>query len=168
MKRTILAVILAGATLASCSSRPREFVPRLAAAPADQAQFETDHERCRTLVANGQRSNFGSGRGASAAAAAAGTAAGVGLGAAALGGTYATYGAAAAAAGATIILAPVVGVAAAVGMAKHKRAKKERVIKNATSLCLSEAGYQVAGWTKVKRRAAVITQSRRDEERAPR
>ena len=71
---------------------------------------------------------------------------------AALGGTYASYGAVAAAASATLVLAPVVGVAAAVGMAKHKRAKKEREIKTATALCLSEAGYQVSDWTKTKRR----------------
>jgi hypothetical protein len=68
-----------------------------------------------------------------------------------LGGTYATYGAAAAAASATLILAPVVGIAAAVGMAKHKRAKKEREIKTAMTLCLSEAGYEVSSWSKAKR-----------------
>jgi hypothetical protein len=148
-----IALIAAGVLLSSCSSRPREFTARLAALPADQAKYDTDYERCRTLVASGKRSNFAGGRGASAAAGAAGAAAGVGLGAAALGGTYATYGAAAAAAGATLVLAPVVGIAAAVGMAKHKRAKKEREIKTAMALCLSESGYEVASWAKAKRRA---------------
>ena len=119
------------------------------------------------LVASGQRSNFGAGRGASAAAGAAGAVAGVGLGAAALGGTYATYGAAAAAAGATLLLAPVVGVAAAVGMAKHKRARKEREIKGATALCLSEAGYQVEGWTKVKRRSAAKAKAAEPRDETP-
>ena len=169
MDRAIIAAVAAGVLLSSCSSRPREFTPRLAAAPADQAQYEADYERCRALVASGQRSNFGSGRGASAAAGAAGAAAGVGLGAAALAGTtYATYGAAAAAAGATLLLAPVVGVAAAVGMAKHKRAKKEREIKTATSLCLSEAGYHVSDWTKTKKRTVKAAEGAGTEQPAGR
>ena len=156
MRPVIVSACVAGLLLSSCSSRPREFTPTLAAVPANQAQYEADYERCRTLVAEGKRSNFGAGRGVSAAAGAAGAAAGVGLGAAALGGTYATYGAAAAAAGATLILAPVVGIAAAVGLAKHKRAKKERVIKSATATCLAEAGYEVSGWAKTKRAGKAV------------
>jgi hypothetical protein len=168
VNRAIIAPIAAGVLLSSCSSRPREFTPSLTALPADKTQYETDYEGCRTLVASGKRSNFGSSRGASAAVGAAGAAAGVGLGAAALGGTYATYGAAAAAAGATLIPAPLVGIAAAVGMAKHKRAKKEREIKIATASCLSEAGYEVSSWAKAKRRTGTSRDSRASDQSAAR
>lgn len=131
--------------LAACSSRPREFVPAFKAAPADQARYEMDYEKCRTLVAKGQRSGFG----AQVASAGTGVAAGVGvpLGIAALG-EAATY----AVASTAVVLMPLVGVGAAWGMAKRKKNRKEREIKGATALCLSEHGYAVTGWEVGKRR----------------
>lgn len=132
--------------LTGCSSRPREFVPTLKMAPADQAKYERDYETCRTLVAKGQRSGFGS----RAASAGAGVAAGVGIpvGIATLG-----EAAAFAVASSAIVLMPVVGVGAAWAMAKRKKNRKERDIKQAIALCLSEHGYVVVDWELGKKRA---------------
>lgn len=137
-----LASVLAIVSLTACSSRPRQFAPILAAAPADQTKFAADYETCRTLVANGQRSGFGG----TVASAGVGTAAGVGVGAVMAGGAYGSYAAAAAAAAATLVLMPIAGVIGAWGIAKHSKLKKEREVKAATQLCLAENGYAVTGW----------------------
>jgi hypothetical protein len=76
----------------------------------------------------------------------AGVAAGAGVGAAMAGGTYGTVAGATAAAGATIILMPVAAVLGAWGLAKAKKGKKERDVKQALGTCLSENGYSVTGW----------------------
>lgn len=111
--------------------------------PADAAKFAADHETCRTLVAQGVRSGFGS----RLASGGVGVATGVGVTAAAVGGTASSgaLGAAAAASAATLIL-PVVGIMTAWGMAKARKSKKERDVKKAMSLCLSEQGYEVGEW----------------------
>ena len=132
--------------LASCSSHPRQFSPEMQVAVADPAKFAADYEQCRILVAGGQRSGFG----AQVASGGVGVAAGVGVGAAVAGGTYGTMAGAAAAAGAALVLMPIVGVAAAWGLAKNRRLKKEKEIKQATALCLSENGYTVLGWKRDK------------------
>lgn len=54
----------------------------------------------------------------------------------------------AAAASATIVLLPLAIVGGAWGMAKMKRARKERAIKSAIGECLHERGYEVAGWSR--------------------
>ena len=56
-----------------------------------------------------------------------------------------------------VVLMPVVGVGAAWAMAKRKKNRKERDIKQATALCLREHGYVVADWELAKKR--------RDEEK---
>jgi hypothetical protein len=150
--------MVAALSLASCSSRPREFAPELSATPADAAQYEADYQNCRVLVANGQRSGFGD----RVASGGVGVAAGVGVGAAMAGGTYGTMAGAMAAASATLVLMPVAGVIGAWGMAKRSKLKKEREIKAATGLCLSELGYDVAGWEESK------TQKRIKPARKPR
>jgi hypothetical protein len=139
-------MLLAALSLSACSSRPREFAPALAAAPADANQFDADYEKCRTLVANGQRSGFGS----RLASGGVGAAAGAGVGMAMAGGTYSTVAGAMAAAGATLVLMPVVALASAWGVAKRSKLKKEKSIKSATGLCLAEHGYAVAGWERAK------------------
>jgi hypothetical protein len=146
-----LATILAIVSLSACSSRPRQFAPTLAAAPADQTRFAADYETCRVLVANGQRSGFG----ATAASAGVGTAAGVGVGVAMAGGTYGSVAAATAAAATTIILMPVVGVIGAWGIAKRSKLKKEKEVKAATQLCLAENGYTVADWKHDKKQKRI-------------
>lgn len=151
--------ILAAAVLllASCSSRPREFEPTLQAVPADQAAYDQHYETCRTLVAQGQRSNFGP----RIASGGVGAAAAVGVGAAAFSGTAGSIAATAAAASAAAVMMPVVGIGAAWGMAKARKARKERDIKRATALCLSEQGYAVSDWKVAKRgrRAAAAASS---------
>jgi uncharacterized protein YcfJ len=146
-----LGAVLAIASLSACSSRPRQFAPTLAAAPADQTQFATDYENCRVLVANGQRSGFGS----TMASAGVGTAAGVGVGVAMAGGTYSTVAAATAAAATTVILMPIAGVIGAWGMAKRSKLKKEKEVKAATQLCLTENGYTVAAWKHDKKQKRI-------------
>ena len=146
-----LAAALAVVSLTACSSRPRQFAPTLAAAPADQAKFAADYETCRVLVANGQRSGFGT----TVASASAGTAAGLGVGAVMAGGTYGTYAAAAAAAATTLVLMPIAGVIGAWGVAKRSKLKKEKDVKAATQLCLTESGYTVSGWKHDKKQKPI-------------
>jgi hypothetical protein len=43
---------------------------------------------------------------------------------------------------------PLAGVLGTWGFAKARKNKKERAIKQATSLCLAEQGYTVSGWKK--------------------
>ena len=144
MKSSVcVSVLMCGLVLQACSSRPREFTPTLAAAPADQAQFDAAYSECPQLVVNGKLQS--SGRGGSAAGGAA-----AGAGTAAVGGALASAGgyAGLAAASATIVLLPFAVLGGAWGMSKAKRAKKERAIKSAMEGCLSERGYRVAGWSK--------------------
>ncbi len=54
----------------------------------------------------------------------------------------------AAIASATVVAIPFVALAGAWGMAKAKRAKKEKAIKTAMAGCLRERGYEVANWTR--------------------
>jgi hypothetical protein len=138
---TGVAVVLA---LSACSSRPREFIATPAATQSTgNAKFAADHESCRILVAQGVRSGFG----ARLASGGVGVAAGVGVTAAAVGGAASSsaLGAAAAASAATVML-PVFGIAAAWGVAKAQKAKKERDVKTAMQACLSEQGHEVGGW----------------------
>ena len=144
LKTAIL--VSAAVSLSACSSRPREFAPTLAAAPADNAKFSADYESCRTMVAQGQRSDFG----ARVASGGVGVAAGVGLGAAVAGGGGGTMVGAMAAASTMLVAAPIIGVAGAWGVAKRNKNKKEREIKAATALCLSELGYTVDTWQVAK------------------
>lgn len=147
-KHKIFAASLSLVALVGCSSRPRDFTPTLQAAPADASQYAADYESCRTMVAEGQRSGFG----ARLASGGVGVAAGVGVTAATVGGTGGTMVGAAAAASAAAVMLPVIGVAAAWGVAKARKAKKEREVKAATALCLSEAGYTVSDWTVAKKK----------------
>ena len=153
MRNTIVIIsISACLTLQACSSRPREFTPTLAAPAANQAAFETAYATCQNLLVAGKLDS--SGRAGSAgvgAAAGAATAAAGGTAAAAAGG-YAGL----AAASATIVLLPFAVLGGAWGMAKMKRAKKERAIKIAMEGCLRERGYQVAGWSKALKKPKVV------------
>jgi hypothetical protein len=141
----IFTAAIAIVSLSACSSRPREFAPTLQAAPADTAKYEQDYLTCRTLVAQGKRSEFGS----RAVSGGVGVAAGVGAVAMAGGGGASAVGALAAAYTAAMVL-PVVGIAGAWGVAKRNKVKKEREVKAATALCLSEYGYEVEGWKVAK------------------
>lgn len=152
--RRVCIAVVGALMMAACSSRPREFTASLAAPPADQAGFEAAHETCRTLVAQGYRSGFGP-RIASAGAGVAGVGAGLAVGAgvgAATAGTGAGMAAAGAAISTALVMVPVLGVAAAWGISKKRKARKEREIKSAMGLCLSEQGYTVDSWRVAKKR----------------
>jgi len=151
MYRQIVLVTGLAVSLTGCSSQPRQFAPEMKVAVTDPVKFAADYEVCRTLVANGQRSGFG----AQMASGGVGVAAGVGAGAAVVGSTAGTMVGAAAAASAVMVMVPIVGVAAAWGLAKNRRLKKEKDIKEATALCLSEIGYTVSGWKRDKHQKAI-------------
>ena len=144
--------LVAALMLQGCSSRPREFTPRVATAATNQSEFDLAYEDCRQLLVSGKLDASGrSGSGAAGVAAGATTAA-VGSTAAAAVGGYAGL----AAASATIVLLPFAVVGGAWGMAKMKRAKKERAIKASMEGCLEQRGYQVAGWSKAVKKATVV------------
>jgi len=146
--KTLCAVAVVALSLTACSSKPRYFEPQLAAAPEDPAKYQEVHDSCRKMVAEGQTSGFG----ARVASGGVGVAAGVGVTAAAFGGTtYGSMAAAATAASAALVMMPVIGVAAAWGVAKANKAKKEKATKAAMTTCLSELGYTVSDWKTAKR-----------------
>jgi len=149
MKSSLMMWALAGCVmLQGCSSRPREFTPMLAAPPASQAEFDAAYADCHQLLVAGKLdANGRTASGAVGVAAGAGTAV-VGSTAAAAVGGYAGL----AAASATIVLIPFAVLGGAWGMAKMKRAKKEKAIKTALEGCLQERGYQVAEWEKARKK----------------
>lgn len=143
-----LAIVL---TLEGCSSRPREFNPTISTPVASQTDFDAAYATCRQLLVDGKLN--ASGRGGSAGAgAAAGATTAVAGGALASAGGYAGL----AAASATVVLLPFAVIGGAWGMAKIKRAKKERAIKAAMSGCLQERGYQVAAWSKAVKKPTIV------------
>lgn len=146
MSRPIVSIAVVSALILSgCSSRPRTFEAQLATPAADQVAFDAAELQCRQLAFEGRSGAGLAGSAGTAVAAGAGTAV---AGTALASGTYATVGGAMAAAGAVFVAMPVVGVAAAWGLAKAKRAKKEKRIKADTVACLRDQGYEVAGWDK--------------------
>jgi hypothetical protein len=159
MNKAFGMTLAAALMLGACSSKPRQFRPVLAAAPADAVAYEADYEECRAQIASRLDAK---GRLASGAV---GVAAGVGagaVGAAATSGTYATVGGAMAAGGAVIMAMPLAGVLGAWGLAKAKKGRKERAIKEATASCLQAKGYAVEAWSVQKTgrgRVAARTQS---------
>ena len=129
--------------LDACSSRPREFTPKLAPA-VNEANFEATYATCRQLLADGKLN--ASGRANSLAAGA-----GAGAGTAAVGGTAAAIAGGwggVALASATVVLLPFAVIGGAWGVSRMKRTKKERAIRLAMEGCLRERGFQVAGWSK--------------------
>jgi len=151
----IAAVLAAALTLPACSSRPREFTPTLAAAPASTAEFDAAYAECGQLLVAGKLDS--SGRLASGAAGAA-TGAGVAAAGSVAAATAAGY-AGMAVAAATIVLLPFAVLGGAWGMSKMKRAKKEEAIKTAMAGCLKERGYEVASWQKTGRKVPKIART---------
>ena len=160
MHRNVLFVaITTSVAVTGCSSKPRAFQPTLAALPAgqqafDQAAFDQAYATCNQLLVAGKLDKNGRLASAAGGAAASGTAVAVGGATAA---AVAGYGGMAVAA-ATIVLLPFAVVGGAVGMAKMKRAKKEKAIRIAMTGCLREHGYEVTGWTKIDKRDSVNAQ----------
>lgn len=139
-------------SLEACSSRPRDFRPTLGTATASQAEFEAAFETCRGLLASGKLNSTGR-------TASLGAGAGAGAGTAAVGGTAAAMAGGwggVALASATVVLLPFAVVGGAFGMARMKRARKERAIKTAMEGCLQQRGYQVAGWSKAVGKPLIV------------
>ena len=139
--KLVLAVAVA-ATLAGCSSRPREFSPVLAAPAADQAAFKLEVAECGTLLAEGKLTSDGRLASGAAGAAASGAALAAGTAVASSAGMFGGM----AVAGATIILLPFAAIGGAYGMAKAKQKRKEAAIQTAMAGCLGERGHNVVGW----------------------
>ena len=158
MHRKIVAgLLLPALALTACSSRPREFRPTLAAsttatAAANPAELDAAYAECKQLMVEGKLDSEG--RLASGAAGVAATGATMAAGAAAA--TSAGLMGGAAIASATVVLLPFALVGGAVGMAKIKRAKKEKAIQKVMGGCLAERGYTVAGWTKAGKAPKVV------------
>jgi hypothetical protein len=150
--RTVAYTVAIALILGGCSSRPREFNPTLAAPVANQSAFDADYATCKQLLVAGKLDAKGRGSSAGAGAAAGATTAVAG-GALASAGGYAGL----AAASATVVLLPFAIVGGAWGMAKMKRARKERAIKAAMTGCLQERGYEVAGWSKAAKKPVILT-----------
>jgi hypothetical protein len=146
--KSIVCAVTVALTLSGCSSRPREFAPQLATPPASSAALDASTAECSQLLIAGQLDRNGR-VGSGAAGAAAGGAVAVAGGAAA---SSAGLAGGAALASATVVLLPFVAIGGAWGMAKMKRAKKERAIKAAMAGCLQERGHQVTGWEKTGRK----------------
>lgn len=147
--KVVFALAAGSLALQGCSSRPREFVPVLAAAPPSQAAFDAAVAECSTLLVAGKLDSNGR-LGSAGAGAAAGGAMAVAGGA--LASSAGLYGGGMAIASATVVLLPFVAIGGAFGMAKMKRAKKENAIKRAMSGCLAERGHKVVDWAKVDRK----------------
>lgn len=153
MRNAIIIAAAIAVISSGCSSRPREFKPTLAALPADQAAFDKDYAECGRLLVEGKLDS--SGRVASA-----GVGAATGAGVAVAGGALASStvpAVGAALASATVVLLPFAVIGGAWGMARMKRAKKEKAIKTAMTGCLAERGHQVSGWAKADRKAPAKT-----------
>ena len=144
MRKGMIAASVAALLVEACSSRPREFTPKLGIAPTDQAKFDSAYAECRQLLVTGKLDTSGRLASGGAGAAAGGA---VGLGGGALATGAGLYGGMAVMS-ATLVLMPVAIIGGAVGMAKIKRHKKEMAIQSTMAGCLRERGYEVASWQK--------------------
>ena len=147
MQRKFIITLVAAATLAQgCSSRPREFNPKLATPVADPAALEAAAAECRQLLVEGKLDSNGRLGSAGAGVAAGAT---VGLAGSAAATSAGLYGGMAIAS-ATIFALPVVVLGGAWGMSRIKRAKKEKAIRQAMTGCLKDRGYDVSSWERAK------------------
>ena len=149
----VITMTAAALIVQGCSSRPRTFAPTIGAAPSgqasfDQAAFDQAYATCTQLLVTGKLDQSGKLASAGVGAAASGAAMAAGPASAAAVAGYSGL----AVLGATIVLLPFVAIGGAVGMAKMKRAKKEKAIKTAMTGCLAERGYTVTSWEKVAKR----------------
>ena len=153
MKIYLAGLVAASLLVTGCSSRPREFRPTLAAPASDPSALEAAYEECRQLLVAGKLDSSGRLASGAVGAAAAGTTAAVGAAAASSAGLYSGM----AIASATVVLLPVALIGGAFGMSRIKRAKKEKVIRQAMTGCLAERGYEVAGWTKTGKKVEMAS-----------
>lgn len=151
--RILSVAVGASVLLAGCSSRPRDFTPTLASASTNQQAFEASYATCQQLLVQGKLDQNGRSSSLGGGAAAGATTAAVGAGTAAAIGGYGGL----AAASATVILLPFAIIGGAWGMAKMKRAKKEKAIQAAMTGCLKERGHDISGWQRAGKTAKAPT-----------
>ena len=144
MRTRMAALVSLVLVLEACSSRPRDFRPRLGITPTDQSKFDLAYSECRQLFVTGKLDTNGRLASGGAGAAAGGA---VGLGGGALATGAGLYGGLAVMS-ATLVLMPVAIVGGAVGMAKVKRHRKELAIQRVMAGCLRDRGYEVVSWQK--------------------
>ena len=153
MNRNLIVYLLIPAlALSACSSKPREFRPTLAAAPANPTELDSAYAECRTLLVEGKLDSSGRVASGAAGVAAGGATMAAGAAAASSAGLYGGM----ALASATVVLIPVALIGGAFGMSRIKRGQKEKAIKAAMSGCLEERGFVVAGWTKAGKKPAEV------------
>jgi hypothetical protein len=150
--------------LEGCSTRPREFTATLAVPPRDAVAYEAAFARCRTLVAQARKSNFGANAasatlGTAAGTAVATTAVGPAVGASissAVGGTGATVG------GAVIgVAAPIFGVLVGFRFSRLLRSSNKERLQDRLVLCLSVTGSKNRPLAYVKEVGKVVRSYRR-------
>lgn len=154
IKRTgkaALAVAAMATALAGCSTKPRNFAASVSTPVPDRVAFERDYRTCAALVKSGHSSGFKTAATTTAISAGA-VGAGAGVAALGAGGTYSSFGAAGAAAGTVLAAATVVTGLAGFGITRAIRGGKERKFKRNMSACLTEYGYEVTDWEKLKKR----------------
>ncbi len=146
--RALISLSAVALVIGGCSSRPRQFIATVNPPAADEASYQRDFATCDTLARKGYKSGF-----KAAALSAAGGAAGavggsivVGSGAVALGSAGFTGSLAAA-----TVAFPILGLAAGLGVSRAIRGGREKRLKKTISSCLTEYGYTVAEWTRVKK-----------------
>jgi len=148
MHNKTVAAFVALTLLSACSSRPRDFTPSLAIAPADTAAFDASYDECKQLYVAGKLDSSGRLASTGAGAAAAGAVGAAGIATATSAGLYTGM----AVASATIVALPFVALGGAYGVAKSKQKKKERAIQQVMSGCLAERGFHVAAWARAPKR----------------
>ena len=141
-----LALLLAG-----CSSKPREFTPKLGAAPTDQVKFDAAYAECKQLFVTGKLNSSGRLASGGAGAVAGGAVGAAGAAAAASAGLYGGM----AVASATLVLMPVAVIGGAIGMAKIKR-HKEVVVQRAMTGACTIAGTTFKGGRKPSGRRSLL------------
>ena len=138
MSRPAFVAVSIGLALGACSSSPRAFVPQLAAAPADQTEYESDLAACQARVAQEIHSDHS-------------------------GTVSSSVGAAAGAITAASVMLPPLGLLPAWALAKANRVRLEDKVRKNTGSCLAEQGYSVAEWqlaSKARKKAAAAARAR--------
>lgn len=148
-----LALVVGG-----CSSRPRQFIATLNPPAADETAYQRDFATCDTLARRGYKSGFKSAALSTVGGTAVGVAAGFGAAGIAAASTSATAGGIGGALNAAVLPGAVGAAAffavilpAGFGISRAIRGGREKRLKKNISSCLSEYGYTVAEWTRVKK-----------------
>ena len=146
--KSICAAAAVALLVSGCSTRPRNFTVGLSAPVPSRSAFESDFRTCELLVRQGRNADFKSG----AAQVLATGAGALGSGAAMVGtGMVGITTGGAAAAAATAVM-PVIGVFVGVGVSRVIRSGKEGKYKRSMDACLTEYGYSVDSWARVRKK----------------